>query len=84
MSLVKQEVAPSAFIDDATAPSKVDGRTVAKKAYKQAVNRHSTIYTLWLLAVKHKTGLLVTGNIILVMNWALPEWPAMVMGLIGK
>jgi hypothetical protein len=83
MSLTKQEVAPSAYIDT-DAPLKIDGRTVAKKAYKMAVNRHSTIYTLWLLAVKHKTGLLVTGNIILVMNWALPEWPSMVLGLIGK
>jgi hypothetical protein len=83
MSLVKQEVAPSAFIDEPTL-SKVDGRTVAKKAYKQAVNRHSTIYTLWLLAVKHKVGLLMVGNIILVMNFILPEWPSMALGLIGK
>jgi hypothetical protein len=83
MSLVKQEVAPSDFIDS-DAPSKVDGRTVAKKAYKQAVNRHSTIYTLWLLAVKHKVGLLMVGNIILVMNFILPEWPQMALGLIGK
>jgi hypothetical protein len=83
MSLIKQEVAPSQYIDS-DAPSKVDGRTVAKKAYKQAINKHSTIYTLWLLAIKHKTGLLMAGNIILVMNWALPEWPAMVLGLIGK
>lgn len=84
MSLVKSEVAPSAYIDEATAPSKIDGRTVAKKAYRQAVNRHSTIYTLWLIAVKHKVGLLMVGNVILVMNFVLPEWPSMVLGLIGK
>lgn len=83
MSLAKPEVAPSQYIDTPQL-SKVDGRTVAKKAYKQAVNNRSTIYTLWLLAVKHKTGLLMTGNIILVLNWALPEWPQMVLGLIGK
>jgi hypothetical protein len=83
MSLAKQEVAAGDYIDSNNT-IKFNGRAIARKAYKQAINRNSTFYTLWLLAVKHKTGLLVTGNIILVMNWALPEWPAMVMGLIGK
>lgn len=61
-----------------------DTRAIMQKAYKSAVVNHSTLYTLWLLALKHKVGLLAVGNIILVLNWALPEWPAMVLGLIGK
>lgn len=83
MTLVKEGALDGKYIDTPQL-SKVDGRTVAKKAYKQAVNNRSTFYTLWLLAVKHKTGLLVMGNIILVLNWAFPEWPQMVLGLIGK
>lgn len=83
MSLTKQEVADGQYIDS-DALSKVDGRTIAKKAYRQAVNKHSTIYTLWLLAVKHKVAILALGNIILVLNWMLPEWPQLVLGLIGK
>ena len=83
MSLTKQEVATSDFIDS-DAPSKVDGRTIAKKAYKQSVNRNSTIYTLWLLAVKHKIGLLAIGNIVLVLNWVFPEWTTFVLSLLGK
>lgn len=61
-----------------------DPRAVSNKVYRKAVNQHSTIYTLWLLAVKHKVGLLAIGNIILVLNWALPEWPQLLMGIIGK
>lgn len=84
MSLIKQEVLPSQYIDDATEPSKVDGRTIANKAYKKAVNNRSTIYTLWLLAVKHKVGLLAIGNMVLIANWIFPEWFQLVLGLIGK
>lgn len=83
MSLAKPEIADSQFIDTPTL-SKIDGRTVAKKAYKQAVNNRSTTYTLWLLAVKHRVALLAIGNIVLVLNFALPEWPAMMLGLFGK
>lgn len=61
-----------------------DFATVERRAYKKLVRRHSTIYTLWLLAVKHRVGLLAAGNIILVANWIFPEWPQLVLGLIGK
>lgn len=84
MTLVKEGALKSIDYIDDNQPLKVDGRTVAKKAYRQAVNNRSTIYTLWLLAVKHRLALLAIGNIILVLNWALPEWPQMVLGLIGK
>lgn len=80
MSLTKQEVMTSDFIDS-KAPSKVNGKSVASKAYKQAVNSRNTFYTLWLLALKHKVGLLAAGNIILLLNWAIPGWPQMVISL---
>lgn len=83
MSLVKQEVAPSAYIDSVKL-TKTSGKAVVNKAYRQAVNNRNTTLTLWLLAMKHKVALLAIGNIILVLNWMLPEWPQMVLGLIGK
>lgn len=61
-----------------------DFAAVERKAYKKLITKHSTIYTLWLLAVKHKVGLLAIGNMVLVANWIFPAWPQMVLGLIGK
>ena len=57
---------------------------VNRKIYRKAVERHSTAYTLWILVLKHKVPLLVLGNVILVLNWAFPEWFQLVLSLIGK
>lgn len=81
MSLVKTD---GMKYEAAGTETATDGRAIMRKAYKKAVVNQSTAYTLWLLAVKHKVFILGLGNIILVLNWALPEWPAMVLGLIGK
>lgn len=47
------------------------------------LERTSTMYILWYLVRRHKMGLLVTGNIILVLNWAVPQWFDMVRGLLS-
>lgn len=59
---------------------KVDGKTTALKI----ANQVSTGSLVWLLVKRHKVGLLAIGNIILVLNWAFPAWPDMLLGLIGK
>jgi len=69
---------------ETTGKQDIDARALNSKAYRSAVTRHSTIYTLWLLANKHKIVLLAVGNVILVANWVFPEWPQLVLGLIGK
>lgn len=80
-----QKSAAQAMQYEASGKTEVSNASdVMRKAYKREVAKRSTIYTLWLLAVKHKVALLAIGNIILVLNWALPEWPQMVLGLIGK
>ena len=56
---------------------------VLRKAYKMEVQKRSTMYTLYLLAAKHKVALLAIGNVILVLNWAVPEWTSIVLGLLG-
>lgn len=83
MSLQKTSTEPE-FIETPVKNSKGLAKSVSTKAYKAAVENHSTLYTLWLLVVKHKLALLALGNIILVLNWALPEWFSMVLGLFGK
>ncbi len=57
----------------------VDGKAVAIKAAEML----STSRLIWLLVKRHKVAILAAGNIILVLNWAIPEWPNMVRSLFG-
>ena len=34
----------------------------------------STLSLLWLLVKRHKVALLAVGNIVLLLNWTLPQW----------
>jgi hypothetical protein len=61
-----------------------DLTSILRKEYKKQVNNRSSIYTLWLLAIKHKIGLMMIGNIVLVLNWVMPEWPQVVLSLFNK
>lgn len=36
---------------------------------------------IWLLIRRHKVCLLAIGNVILVLNWAIPMWPQFVLSL---
>lgn len=58
-----------------------DPKAVERKLYANSVNQTSSLYTLWLLAWKHRVGLLAMGNVILVLNWAIPEWPTMLRSI---
>lgn len=58
-----------------------DPKAIDRKAYARNVEKHNSAYTLWLLACKHRVGLLTTGNIILVLNWAIPEWPTIIRSM---
>lgn len=53
---------------------KVNGSSLALKAAKN-VNSFSL---LWVLVHRHRVGLLFVGNVILVLNWAIPAWPQIV------
>lgn len=57
---------------------------VNRKMYRRTVENHSTTYTLYALAMKHKVFLLSIGNIVLVLNWVFPAWTQLVLSLIGK
>lgn len=50
-------------------------------AAAKALPRHTL---LWLTIKSFKTEILITGNIILVLNWALPSWPQMLLAVLGK
>lgn len=81
MSLTKTEVATSDFIKTGSKEqSKDNGKRVALKVADQI----GTLSLLWLLVKRHKVAILAAGNIVLVLNWAFPEWPQLVLGLIGK
>jgi hypothetical protein len=54
----------------------------ARKAYQREVAYQNTWFTLWLLLCKHKVGVLITMNVLWVLNWALPAWPQMVASVL--
>jgi hypothetical protein len=83
MSLAKTEVPASAYIKTGKKEAS-DLTSILRKEYKKQVNNRSSIYTLWLLAIKHKIGLMMIGNIVLVLNWVMPEWPQVVLSLFNK
>jgi hypothetical protein len=62
---------------------KSDTSTISKNIAVKAASTLSTPRILLLLANRHKVALLATGNIVLVLNWAIPAWPEMVKSLIG-
>ena len=47
----------------------------------KAAESVSTSRLVWILVKRHKVALLAIGNVILVLNWALPEWPEFVKSL---
>lgn len=53
----------------------------SKRAATKAAEMLSTSAILWLLVKRHKVAILATGNVILVLNWAIPAWPNIVRSL---
>lgn len=53
----------------------------SKQIAMQAAATVGTPSLLWLLVKRHKVAILAVGNVLLVLNWALPEWHSMVMSL---
>jgi hypothetical protein len=58
--------------------SKGTGKRVAIKSAESL----STSRLLWILVTRHKVALLALGNIVLVLNWAIPEWTTIVVSLV--
>lgn len=56
---------------------------ISNKVLVNAAKRLSTTRLLWILIVRHKVAILATGNIILVLNWAIPAWPEIIKSFIG-
>lgn len=51
---------------------------IQNKVLVNAAKRLSTKRLLWILIVRHKVAILALGNILLVLNWAIPAWPEIV------
>lgn len=52
-----------------------------KQIALQAAEMVGTSSLIWLLIKRHKVGLLSVGNVILLLNWAVPAWPEIVKSL---
>ncbi len=65
---------------------KVDKKKVSdpKRALIKEAEQLSTLTLLWVIVKRHKVGLLLIGNIILVLNYVFPAWFTFLTSLIGK
>lgn len=70
------------YVETEVKESKDLGKKTVKKAYKQAVNRTSTAYTLWLLIVKHKVALLVIWAVVMTLLYIFPPLPYIIVGVL--
>lgn len=79
MSLTNQEVPASAYI---ATGNKTASRNTGKKTAIKIASQLNTSSLIWLLVKRHKVGILALGNIVLVLNWAFPEWVQLVKSVI--
>ena len=52
-----------------------------KRVALEMADKLGTGTLIWLLIKRHKVGLLAVGNVVLVLNWAIPMWPQIVLSL---
>lgn len=52
-----------------------------KQVALQAAEIVGTPSLIWLLIKRHKVGLLAIGNVILLLNWAVPMWTEIVKSI---
>lgn len=53
----------------------------SKQVAMQAATMLGTPSLVWILLKRHKVAILAAGNVILVLNWAVPEWPQIARSL---
>lgn len=63
---------------EATGTKRVKDNKGAMLKIADQLGTHSLI---WLLVKRHKVAILATGNVVLVLNWAIPEWPTILRSL---
>lgn len=66
------------------AGSKKASKGAGKRATIKLAEQLSTPSLIWLLVKRHKVAILAIGNLVLLANFIFPEWPQLVLGLIGK
>lgn len=65
-----------------TAIRPINSRDISKKVLLHGASGLSTPSLLWLLVKRHEVAILATGNIVLVLNWAVPAWTEIVKSFI--
>lgn len=76
MSLKKQEVGIDEYIKTGT--KNINGKQFAIQTAQSLTKGR----LLWITIKAFKTELLVAGNVLLVLNWAFPEWTQLLKSII--
>lgn len=53
-----------------------------KQMLVKAAGELNTSSLVWLLVKRHKIAILAAGNVVLVLNTLVPEWPTIVRSLV--
>lgn len=76
MTLVKNDLPKTIPVKDNNFDPKASAAKIAERV--------GTFRLAWILVYRHRVGLLLIGNIVLLLNWVFPPWPDLLLGLIGK
>ncbi len=55
-----------------------------KRALIKEAEQLNTLSLIWLVIKRHRVGLLLIGNIILILNWIMPAWFSLLLSLFGR
>jgi len=55
--------------------------TNGKAASIKIAEQLSTYSLIWLLVKRHKVAILAAGNVVLVLNYAIPAWPTILRSM---
>ena len=68
---------------ETTKRNKKPSNSAVKGEKQRILNDFSTPYILWHIVKRHKVALLAIGNIILLLNWAVPAWTDILSDIIS-
>ena len=68
---------------EATKRNKKPSNSAVRKEKQRILDDYGTFYVIWHLVKRHKVFLLAIGNVILLLNWTVPAWTDILLGIIG-
>lgn len=65
-----------------TTPTKNNTKDINNKLLIQSACKLGTGRLLWIVITRHRVGLLIAGNVLWFINWAVPMWFSILKSLV--